>query len=354
MSDFVFLTPRLGARKILWTDVDALLGVYGDREVVRWVGDGQPLERALCEKWVAVTHRNYATRGYGMLALVERASGVVVGFCGLVHPDGQDDAEIKYAFHRSHWGQGFATEAASALLAYGASHCGLAEIMATTAPENLASHHVLLKAGMQRGVLKEYPDGTFTQYFVWRPGGSRSGPLPSPFTGGVLRRLRAGDLTAFQAYRGIPELGRFQGWSPMSDEQAAEFLTEMAHAPLFQPGDWVQLGIAEPETDRLIGDIGILVAADGGAAEIGFTLAPAAQGRGIATAAVRRALQLVFGATGVQQVVGIADRRNAASLRLLERVGFCHQESRSAVFRAEACIEEVYVLPRRPDTGSRS
>jgi RimJ/RimL family protein N-acetyltransferase len=82
-----------------------------------------------------------------MLAMVQRESGAVVGFAGLVPPGGQPEAEIKYALHRSHWGKGFATEAAAALLAYGASQFGLAENIATTAPENKASHRVLLKAG---------------------------------------------------------------------------------------------------------------------------------------------------------------------------------------------------------------
>ncbi len=169
MPDFVFETARLQARRLELTDVDSLLCVYGDQEVVRWVGDGEPLNRALCEKWVEVTLNNYATRGYGMFVLFDRESGAVVGFAGLVHPDGQPEVEIKYAFHRSHWGQGFATEAASALLAYGASHFGQAEVIATTAPENEASHRVLLKAGMQRGALRENDDGTFTQFFVWHP-----------------------------------------------------------------------------------------------------------------------------------------------------------------------------------------
>jgi aminoglycoside 6'-N-acetyltransferase len=80
--------------------------------------------------------------------------------------------------------------------------------------------------------------------------------------------------------------------------------------------------------------------------EIGFTLEPGAQGRGIATAAVRAALQLLFGSTQVQQVLGITDRRNGASIRLLERVGFRYESSRRAVFRGELCDEEVYVIVR--------
>jgi ribosomal-protein-alanine N-acetyltransferase len=170
--------------------------------------------------------------------------------------------------------------------------------------------------------------------------------LPRSFPGGRLRRLRTSDLAAFQAYRSIPELGRFQGWSPMPEAEALAFLAKMGDAPLLTPGDWVQLGIAEPEGDQLIGDVGVFLAADGLTGEIGFTLAPAAQGRGIATAAVRQALQVLFGATSVKQVLGITDSRNVGSIRLLERVGFHHHESRRIVFRGELCSEEVYVLPR--------
>jgi aminoglycoside 6'-N-acetyltransferase len=170
--------------------------------------------------------------------------------------------------------------------------------------------------------------------------------LPCRFPGGLLRRLRTSDLAAFQAYRSIPELGRFQGWSPMPDAEAVAFLTEMGAAPLFAPGEWVQLGIAAHDSDQLIGDIGVFVSADGLGGELGFTLAPAAQGRGIATAAVRQALQVLFATTRVKQVLGITDSRNLASVRLLERVGFQHRESRHTVFRGEPCVEAVYVLSR--------
>jgi ribosomal-protein-alanine N-acetyltransferase len=170
--------------------------------------------------------------------------------------------------------------------------------------------------------------------------------LPRAFPGGVLRRLRTSDLSAFQAYRADRELGRFQSWSRMSEADAVTFLAEMSDAPLFKPGDWVQLGIAEPAADQLIGDVGIFLSADELTGEIGFTLARDAQGRGIATAAVRQALQVLFGVTRVKQVRGISDSRNVRSVRLLERVGFRHQEDRSTVFRGEPCIEAVYILPQ--------
>lgn len=170
--------------------------------------------------------------------------------------------------------------------------------------------------------------------------------LPRAFPGGVLRRLRPGDLADFRAYRSIPGLGRYQGWSAQTEVEMAAFLAAMSVAPLFPRGDWIQLGIAEPAGDRLVGDIGLFLAADARSGEVGFTLEPASQGRGIATHAVREALGLMFSATVIGHVRGVTDTRNTASVRLLERLGFRHRETVDAVFRGEPCREATYVLQR--------
>lgn len=163
----LFETARLRCRRWIDSDLAALLAVYGDADAMRWVGDGQPLSRAGCEAWLDVTTSNYRTRGYGMFALEDRTSGEVVGFCGLVHPGGQVDVEIKYALSRPTWGRGLATEAVRALLAHGASAHGLTHVIATVAPGNLASQRVLEKAGMARGPLRRNGDGSQTQLFAW-------------------------------------------------------------------------------------------------------------------------------------------------------------------------------------------
>ncbi len=175
------------------------------------------------------------------------------------------------------------------------------------------------------------------------------GLLPRQFPGGSLRRLRHSDLDAFQTYRSIHELGRYQGWSPMSETEALAFLVEMEATSLFQPGQRVQLGIADPRTDVLVGDIGLHLSDDTQTGEVGFTLAPSAQGRGVASAAVKEAIRLLFSATPVSRIVGITDARNTASIRLFERLGFECGETRHAVFRGEECMEQVFVLPRYND-----
>lgn len=166
----------------------------------------------------------------------------------------------------------------------------------------------------------------------------------------TLRRLRPGDLADFQAYRHDPEVGRWQGWQPQGDAQALAFLTEMAACPLFAPGQWTQLGIADALTDQLIGDVGICISDDGQAAEFGFSLARAAQGRGLASAAVREAAALVFAQTAVQRIHAQTDRRNLACLRLLERLGAVKLAEIATEFRGEPCVEIRYELARRPGT----
>jgi RimJ/RimL family protein N-acetyltransferase len=171
-------------------------------------------------------------------------------------------------------------------------------------------------------------------------------PLPFFGTGVALRRLSASDLVEFQAYRTDADLGRYQGWSAMSEADALAFLEEMSSVQLFRPGEWAQIAIAEPERLALLGDVGLYLAEDASQAEVGFTLARHAQGRGLAAAAVRAAIQLVFEFTAAERVLGVTDARNHASVALLERVGMQRQEERTAVFRGEPCIEYVYAVLR--------
>jgi len=165
----MFETERLIIRRLAEDDLDALFAVYGDADTMRWVDDGVPLTRELCVEWVAVTYRNYASRGYGMSALVLRETGKVVGFCGLVHPGSQETPELKYALLREHWGRGLAGEAAVAMLAYGALAFGMHRILATVAPANAASIRVLEKAGFRRTDTRQNDDASETAVFEWRP-----------------------------------------------------------------------------------------------------------------------------------------------------------------------------------------
>lgn len=167
-SDVVFETQRLLCRRLTSTDSGSLHDVYSDVEAVRWVGDGVPLSPTQCEEWIRVTERNYLNRGYGMFALELSASKQVVGFCGIIHPNGQADAEVKYAFLRKYWGIGLATEAIRALLNYAKSHHQLSLVIATVAAENTASQNVLIKAGMKFVCTRTDENGMSDNVYEWR------------------------------------------------------------------------------------------------------------------------------------------------------------------------------------------
>lgn len=172
--------------------------------------------------------------------------------------------------------------------------------------------------------------------------------LPRVGGGIALRRLAATDLADFQSYRKDPEVGRYQGWVPTPDREARAFLDHMNQAALLQPGTWCQVGIADANSHTLIGDIGLILAGDASRVDIGFTLGRPHQGRGLATAAVREAIALVFENTTASNVVGIADARNAPSIRLLERVGMQRVETRSAMSKGRRCTEFVYTMSKPP------
>ena len=120
----------------------------------------------------------------------------------------------------------------------------------------------------------------------------RSDPLPQRAGRVILRRLAPADLVRFQAYRHDPEVGLYQEWEPVPDQVAIQFLEDMSKVRLFPLGVWIQLGIAEEQTNDLIGDVGVWVSADDREAEIGFTLAREAQGSGLGTEAVRQLIDL--------------------------------------------------------------
>lgn len=166
----LFGTARLDVRRLGDADLEAMLTVYGDAEAMRHVGDGQPLDHAGCRRWIAITRDNYARRGYGMFALIDRVRRETIGFCGLVHPGGQPEVELKYAIRRADWGRGYASEVVPALLAWGRDVLKLNRVIATVDDDHAASQAVLLKCGLHHVETREVDDGgPPVRVYAWEP-----------------------------------------------------------------------------------------------------------------------------------------------------------------------------------------
>ncbi|MDB5101415.1 MAG: acetyltransferase family protein [Cyanobacteria bacterium RYN_339] len=138
----------------------------------------------------------------------------------------------------------------------------------------------------------------------------------------LLRRLELTDVNAFLGYRNDPEVARFQSWDGMTGDEARAFIREQHTVMPGEPGRWAQYGIELVATGGLCGDVAIGLLPDGRQAELGFTLARAFQGQGIATEAVTTLLALAFGAWGLHRVSATTDCLNPGAIALLERLGF--------------------------------
>jgi len=145
-------------------------------------------------------------------------------------------------------------------------------------------------------------------------------PLRTPRL--VLRRSRPEDATEISAYRSDPEVHRYQGWERTDRSGIRAEIEDMARRAPGEPGGWVQLSVEELAGGRLVGDVG-LTRADGepGVIKVGYTIAPAFQGLGYATEAVRALVTYAFGTLGAEVVRAYASAENVPSMRVAEKVG---------------------------------
>jgi RimJ/RimL family protein N-acetyltransferase len=149
-------------------------------------------------------------------------------------------------------------------------------------------------------------------------------PFPLETDRLLLRQFRDSDLNEFLAYRSDPEVARYQGWSiPYEEDQARAFIDKMKNAIPGMPGEWFQAAIELKTTKTVIGDCAFhVMKSDGRQAYIGITLSHSYWGKGYGEEASRRLLDYLFGELNLHRVVAECDVDNAASLLLLERIGF--------------------------------
>jgi ribosomal-protein-alanine N-acetyltransferase len=152
-------TERLTLRDFKEDDWIEVQRYAADPEVVRymeWGPNSEAQTREFIERIRA--QQQDEPRHDFELAVTLRADGRLIGGCGF-HVSNPHDREgwIGYVFSRDNWGQGYATEAARALLAVGFGQCDLHRIFATCDPRNIASARVLEKIGMRHeGHLREH------------------------------------------------------------------------------------------------------------------------------------------------------------------------------------------------------
>lgn len=154
--------PTLTAERLLlrWLtpeDAPALFTVFGDPEVCRYWSRPAMRDVTAAAELQREVARHFAARTLFQWGIVERAGGDVIGTATLAWLSAEHGrAGIGYAFARSVWGRGYATEAVAALVAFAFDSLGMRRLEADVDPRNDRSIRVLERLGFRReGVQRE-------------------------------------------------------------------------------------------------------------------------------------------------------------------------------------------------------
>ena len=140
-------TARLVLRPLTPEDEATLATVLSDAETMRWYP--RPFTGDEVREWIERQLGRYSS-GTGLLGLVEKQTGRLIGDCGPVwqEVEGRTELEIGYHVSRERWNQGFATEAARVVIDYAFENFGVERVVSMIRPENLASRRVAEKNGL--------------------------------------------------------------------------------------------------------------------------------------------------------------------------------------------------------------
>ncbi len=150
MNSFDLLTPRLAIRHFTDDDGAFIVALLNDPDWLRFIGDRKVRTPDDARAYLRdKIHAAQVRHGFALWAVERRSDGAALGMCGLVRREGLADVDLGYAFLPMARGQGFAREAASAVLVHAFGPLGLKRVVAITSTDNAASARVLEAVGMR-------------------------------------------------------------------------------------------------------------------------------------------------------------------------------------------------------------
>ena len=143
-------TPRLVLRSLEHGDFPSLVRLAGASEIASTTANiPHPYTEENAHSFLAHSEEEFAAGRAATFAVTVSPSGELCGAVGLVVTTAHQRAELGYWIGIPYWGQGFATEAASAVIAFGFNTLRLNRIHASHFAGNTASQRVLEKIGMR-------------------------------------------------------------------------------------------------------------------------------------------------------------------------------------------------------------
>jgi RimJ/RimL family protein N-acetyltransferase len=142
-------TDRLRLRRLTEEDAGFVLELLNDPAFIANIGDRQVRSEADAVAYIARgPMASYERFGFGLYVVIDKASGVPAGLCGLVRRDMLPDVDIGFALLPAFRSRGFAVEAALAVKRH-AADLGLRRLVAIALPSNERSVRVLERIGMR-------------------------------------------------------------------------------------------------------------------------------------------------------------------------------------------------------------
>jgi RimJ/RimL family protein N-acetyltransferase len=160
-------TGRLFLREYVEEDAEAFFKLNSDPEVLQFVPDKQLLNVEQARQ-ILVDHpiADYRKYGFGRGACILKSTGEQIGFAGLKYLEELGEVDVAFRLVRTHWGQGFATEAALASVRFGFTDLSLKRIIGLVMPENIASVRVLEKTGLHYAETVMFWGSQFSKYVI--------------------------------------------------------------------------------------------------------------------------------------------------------------------------------------------
>ena len=162
-------TDRLSLRYLTTQDAGFLLDVFNDPAFIRFVGDRniRTVDHAI-EFLLKNTFESYRRHGFGHFVVIRKSDGIAIGICGFVKRDALEDVDIGFSLLPPFRSQGYAFEAASAVMAYGRDTLGFHRIVAIASPDNDLSIRLLKRLGLTfERMVKLSETGEALSLFAW-------------------------------------------------------------------------------------------------------------------------------------------------------------------------------------------
>lgn len=151
-------TTRLTVRRVALSDAAFFLRLVNEPSWIANIGDRGMRSLADAEHYIETrTLVMYRSLGFGMYVLAAKPQGQPIGVCGFFKRDSLADVDIGFALLPEFWGQGYALEAATTVMAYGHQALGFARVLGITNPSNHRSGQLLEKLGFRFEKLVQMP-----------------------------------------------------------------------------------------------------------------------------------------------------------------------------------------------------